>query len=245
MPDGQPQQLSRFAREVDALRQARMPERVGVLLTTYNRPDLARSAVLQFQAQSRAPDIICVHQNGVADSYFWAVADVRGEARIAWLHTASQLAQHKWYSIPLRYLIEQGCTHFFWADHDDFYLREHVAKGMEDLKDCDFSVAANCSVLYTRAADFRYSENVRFTSHAAGGMSGTMCFNRLFAGELLADIEKDTSHASTLEVVSAVTMPKFRCKLSERRTAIYHAHEGALTSAGWLPAAFGEGEDAP
>lgn len=49
-----------------------------------------------------------------------------------------------------------------------------------------------------------------------------------------------TTHNRSQDVVAGVTMPKFRCKVSDRRTAIHHAHEGALTSTGWLPAAFGE-----
>jgi hypothetical protein len=240
MPEEGAPELSRFAREVGALRESRMPARVGVLLTTCNRPDLARLAVLQFAVQSRPPDIICVHQNGEADSYFWAVADIQSNSRVAWLHTEAQLPQHKWYSIPLRYLIEQGCSHFFWADHDDMYMRDHVEKGLEDLKDHDFSVAANCALLYTRPADFRYNESVRFISHSPGGMSGTMCFTRRFATELLGDIEGDKTHAATQDVISQVTMPKFRCKVSDRRTAVYHAHQGALTSSTWLPDAFGD-----
>lgn len=240
MPDGKPPELSRFAQEVDALRESRLPARVGVLLTTHNRPDLLRSAVLQFAAQSRPPDIICVHQNGIADSYFWAVEDLKVIPRIAWLHTAALLPQHQWYSIPLKYLIEQGCSHYFWADHDDIYLRDHVEKGLEDLADCEFSVAPRCGVLYTRPADFRYNPDVNFASHPVGGMTATMCFTRRFARELLADIEADTTRYATQDVVAGVTMPKFRCKVSDRRTAIHHAHEGALTSTGWLPAAFGE-----
>jgi hypothetical protein len=242
MPEGKTPELSRFAQEVDALRESRLPARVGVLLTTHNRPDLVRSAVLQFAAQSRPPDIICVHQNGISDSYFWAVDDLKILPRIAWLHTGAQLPQHKWYSIPLNYLIEENCSHFFWADHDDIYLRDHVEKGMEELKDHDFSVSRNCGLLYTRPSDFRYSPSVKFISHTPGGMSGTMCFNRRFARALLADIEADTEHYSTTDVVAKVTMPKFRCLVSERRTAIYHSHEGALTSSAWLPKAFGEAE---
>jgi hypothetical protein len=241
MPDGKSPELDRFAQEIDALRESRLPPRVGVLLTTHNRPDLARSAVLQFAAQSRPPDIICVHQNGVGDSYFWAVDDLKIIPRISWLHTNAQLPQHQWYSIPLKYLVEQGCSHYFWADHDDIYLRDHVEKGLEELKDFDFSVSQNCGLLYTRRADFRYTAGVKFTSHTPGGMSGTMCFNRRFARGVLADIEADTTHYATQDIVSQVTMPRFRCKVSDRRTAIYHAHEGALTSSGWLPQAFGDG----
>ena len=47
----------------------------------------------QFAAQSRQPDIICVHQNGIGDSYYWAVDDLKIIPRIEWLHTGAQLPQ--------------------------------------------------------------------------------------------------------------------------------------------------------
>jgi hypothetical protein len=234
--------LSSFAQQVDALREQRLPPKVGVMIPTYNRPDLARFCVLQFAAQSRPPDIICVHQNGVADSYQWAVADLRVAPKIAWLHTNAQLPQHQWYSIPLRRLLEEGCTHFFWADHDDLYLHDHVEKGLADLRDFDFSVSPRCGLLFTRAADYRYNPEVNFTSHAPGGMSSTMCFTRRFARELLEDIEADTSNQYTDNVVANVTMPKFRCKAGDRLTAVYHSHGGSVTSRDWLPRAFGDPE---
>ena len=34
------------------------------MVPTFNRPDLLRSCVLQLAAQSRPPEVICVHQNG-------------------------------------------------------------------------------------------------------------------------------------------------------------------------------------
>lgn len=232
--------LASFAQQVQALRGERLPPKVGVMVPTCNRPDLARFAVLQFAAQSRAPDLICVHQNGVADSYRWCVADLRLVPTVAWLHTNAQLPQHQWYSIPLRWLIENGCTHFFWADHDDLYLHDHIEKGLEDLKDFDFSVSPRCGLLFTRASDYRYNPEVNFTSHAPGGMSSTMCFNRRFAQQLLADIETDTANYYTDNVVAKVTMPRFRCKASQRLTSVYHSHPGSVTSSEWLPAAFGE-----
>lgn len=237
--------LSSFAQQVQALREQRLPPKVGVMAPTFNRPDLARLCVLQFVAQSRPPDIICVHQNGVADSYQWCVADLRVAPRIAWLHTNARLPQHQWYAIPLRHLIENGCTHIFWADHDDLYLRDHVEQGLADLKDHDFSVSPRCGLLFTRASDYRYNPEVNFTSHAPGGMSSTMCFNRPFAQQLLADIEADTANHYTDNVVAKVTMPKFKCKVSARLTSIYHSHQGSVTSNEWLPRAFGDPETPP
>jgi hypothetical protein len=234
--------LAGFAAQVEALRESRLPAKVGVMIPTYNRPDLLRACVLQFAAQSRVPDVICVHQNGVSDSYRWAVEDLRLPLQLAWLHTAVQLPQHQWYSIPLKFLIEQGCSHVFWADHDDLYFRDHVEKGLADLQDFDFSVSPRCGLLFTRGADYRYSPEVHFTSHAPGGMNATMCFNRRFAKVLLADIEADAANQYTDNVVAKVTMPKFRCKVSDRLTAVYHSHGGAVTSNDWPARAFGDGE---
>jgi len=214
------------------------PPRVGVMIPTFNRPDLLRFAVLQLVAQSRPPDVICVHQNGHPEPYAWAVEDIRAPTQIVWLHTAQQLTQHFWYAVPLRYLVEQHCTHFFWADHDELYLRDHVERGLADLQEFDFSVSPRCGMLYTVASDFRYTAETDFTSHAPGGMSSTMCFNRRFAQALLQDFVNDREQHYADNVVAHVTMPKFRCLVSDRRTAIYHAHEGSLTSRDWLEKTF-------
>ena len=107
------------------------------------------------------------------------------------------------------------------------------------MKEYDFSISPRCGLLYSKAFDFRYATDVDFAPvHAPGGMSSTMCFNRRFAQELLADIVQDTRHQYTDNVVAHVTMPKFRCHVSARRTAIYHAHEGSVTSSGWLEKTF-------
>ena len=98
------------------------------MVPTYNRPDLARACVLQLVSQSRRPDLICIHQNGNPQSYHWAVADIRTPTRLVWIHTPATIEQHQWYAVPLRHLLEQACTHFFWADHDDLYLYDHVAQ---------------------------------------------------------------------------------------------------------------------
>src|SRR5262249_11365036 len=97
-----------------------------------------------------------------------------------------------------------------------------------------------CGLLFTAAADYRYNPEVQFDSHAPGGMSSTMCFNRPFAQQLLADITEDRSHQYTDNVVAQVTMPRFRCHVSQRHTTVYHSHQGSLTSRDWLPRIFGE-----
>lgn len=215
--------------------------RVGVLLPTYNRPDLARACVLQLAAQSRPPDLVCVHQNGHPQPYAWAVADLQLPFRIVWLHSPQRLPEAAWYAVPLRWLLAQGCSHYFWIDHDDLYLREHVQAGLAELAQHDCSVARRVGLLYTRPGQWHHEPVTEFGSHAPGGMSGSLCFTRPFAQQLLADLEDPGAvalHAD--EVLARQTMPRFRCLVSlERRTCIYHAHPGSSTSAGWLDRVLG------
>jgi hypothetical protein len=179
-----------------------------------------------------------VHQNGNPVAYDWAVADLRIASQLVWIHTPEKIEQHQRYAIPLRFLLQRQCTHFFWADHDDLYLRDHVILSLQDLQEFDFSVSSRCGLLYIKAVDFRYANEVDFTVHAPGGTSSIMCFNRRFAEQLLLDIVQDREHHYTDNVVAHVTMPKFRCRVSNRGACIYHAHEGSVTSHPWLAKAF-------
>ena len=209
---------------------------IGVILPTFNRPDLARMAVLQMLAQSRVPDLICAHQNGHPDSYAWAVADL-DQSCIIWLHSAESLPQHQWYLRPLRLLIERGCTHFFWVDHDDIYLRHHVEQSLIDLGNADFTVSDACGLLHQNGKDFAYQPEVTFTSHAPGGMSSSMCFNRDFALALADDLAQDQVHAYSDQVLAWVTAPKFQCITTQRRSTVYVSHTGTVSSAHWVEAA--------
>lgn len=127
-----------------------------------------------------------------------------------------------------------GCTHFFWADHDDLYLRDHVAAGLAELADWDFSVSRRAGLLYTRADRWRFEPATEFSVHAPGGVSASMCFTRAFAEELLRDLLGDSRTVHADQIVAQVTMPKFRCLVSARHTCIYHSHEGSLTSREWV-----------
>lgn len=213
--------------------------RIGVILPTFNRPDLARMAVLQMLAQSRVPDLICVHQNGHSDSYAWAVADL-DQARIIWLHSAESLPQHQWYLRPLTILLERGCTHFFWVDHDDIYLRHHVEQSLIDLAAADFTVSDACGLLLQNGKDFSYQADVKFTSHAPGGMSSSMCFSRNFAAALADDLAQDQVHFYSDQVLAWVTAPKFQCITTQRRSTVYVSHPGTVSSAHWVAKALPE-----
>lgn len=211
---------------------------IGVMIPTFRRPDLLRACVLQWLVQSRPPDLICVHQNGNADSYEWCVDDLRPLGRIEWLHTPERIPQHQWYARPLRRLLAEGCAQFFWADHDDLYRRDHVAQCIAELAGCDFTVSDRCGVLYLAHDDYRFVPQSNFTVHAPGGMSASMAFNRRFAEALADDLEADQQHHYSDNVLAHVTLPRFAKLVSGRRTTVYVSHRGSVSSAGWLDAVF-------
>jgi hypothetical protein len=216
------------------------PRKIGVIIPSYRRPDFARMAVLQWATQTVKPDVIAIHQNGNAERFDWAVTDLGRLARIEWIHTPQKIPQHYWYSIPLKHLVAAGCTHFFWADHDDIYLSNHIEQCLQDLEDFDFSIALRCGILYVKNDDYRFLPNRTFPSHAPGGMSSSMCFNLPFAKGLISDIEQcGKDHYYTDNIVAKVTMPRFRSKISDaRQTTVYVAHPGSQTSATWIDDVF-------
>jgi hypothetical protein len=147
-----------------------------------------------------------------------------------------------WYSRPLAYLLEQGCTHFFWCDHDDIYHANHLAYGMELLllPEHDFIITQGCDVLLLeKPYRFLAGRKARFSPV---GMSSSMCFNRPFAKELLRDFTDNETksadegkHLCADRVVWDVTVPKFRCLTNyDAPTTIYVCHADTVSSPHWL-----------
>lgn len=215
--------------------------KIGVFTPTYNRPDYARSLVLQMANQRLRPDVVVIHQNGTAEDYRWAVEDIETGFEVRWIHTGRMIPQDDWYRIPLLHLIAEGCTHYFWCDHDDIYLADHVEAGVARLEaGADFSVNSHSGVLKLQKPAFSFRNSVRFSSHAPGGMSSSMCFNRAFAEALAADLAANQGrHAFSDQVVAFTTAPRFERLLADtqcRPTTIYVAHSHSLTSSSWLSA---------
>ena len=75
-----------------------MANKVGVMIPTYKRPDLLRQAVLQWIVQTVKPDLLCIHQNGSAESYEWAIEDLKPLIEIKFIHVPTQTKQHMWYA---------------------------------------------------------------------------------------------------------------------------------------------------
>jgi hypothetical protein len=214
------------------------PQRkVGVIVPTFNRPDMLRHCVLQLLAQRRRPDLICVHENGLPMSYRWCVEDL--DAPILWLHTPHQVPQHEFYLQPLLRALEAGCTDFFWIDHDDIYLTNHIEVSLAELdQGYDLRLSPHCGLLVVRP-EFRqrayeYLDGVRFDIHAPGGMSSSMAFNRTFAVALAEHLPLHPEFAWCDQIVAHVLMRLFRCHISSVKTTVYVSHVGSASSRHWV-----------
>ena len=214
--------------------------KIGVISPLYNRPDFARFLALQLENQSMRPHLVAFHQDGTPDSYEWVIKDIDRHYESVWLHTPNQIVQDEWYAIPLEHLINAGCTHFFWCDHDDIYHRNHIANGV-DLLDSGYDHVVNqqASLLLLKAP-YEYHRDFRFTAHDPGGMSSSMCFNRKFAEALLKDLRANLPYDQgglgySDQVVNRVTMPKFNCIANPGSpTTTYVCHPKTVSSSHWL-----------
>jgi hypothetical protein len=214
--------------------------KIGVFIPTSSRPDFIRHALLQLCFQKKLPNIVCVHQNGNEESYEHIISDIEFPFELKWIHTPEKLNQHTWYSIPLRYLVENECDYYFWMDHDDIYLTNHIQNSVEELQTYDFRVSNYSNMLAVDKYDYKYNLNVRFYVHAAKGMSSSMAFNKDFALKALTNIETDTKHHYTDQVIASETMSEFKCLSSDVLSTTYVVHRGSTTSKTWLTGMLGK-----
>lgn len=218
--------------------------KVGVMTPTYNRPDYIRATLLQMAAQTRLPHVVCVHQNGHPDSYEWCIVDLTLPFELIWLHSPEKLPQHDWYKRPLKRLLDEGCTHFFWADHDDTYLERHVEVSLADLAAADFRISRYADVIYLDGRKMVWHRRVDFSQlHGPGGMSASMAFTRPFAERLLSELEQDTDTYYSDNVVSKKVQPHFRCFASDEVTTRYMCHPGTVSSSHWVKAILGDKDE--
>ena len=210
--------------------------KIGVMTPTFNRPDCIRALVLQMQNQSRRPDLLVIHHNGNAQSYQWAIADITTTIEIVWLHTPEVLSQSQWYSVPLAHLIEAGCSHFFWCDHDDFYYSNHIENSVHALNagNLDHVVNHRCDLVLLKKSQYEFIPNNPVTYNPTGGMASSMCFNRRFAEELLLDLNNNLAIGNADGVVASITMPKFTCHATQQVSTAYVAHAMTVSTPHWV-----------
>lgn len=213
--------------------------KIGCFIPTSGRPDFIRNTLLQLCSQKITPDIVCVHQNGNKESYEYIVSDIDFPFQLKWIFTPEIISQHKWYSVPLKYLIDNDCEYYFWMDHDDIYLSNHIQDSIKELQEYDFRISDFSNMLAVDCYKYNFISNTRFFVHAPKGMSSSMGFNRNFAIKALNDIEINTTHHYTDEIIAFETMKDFKCLHSNILTTTYVIHRGSVTSKEWLSSMLG------
>ena len=209
---------------------------IGVFIPTTNRPDFIRQTILQIQNQSQKPHIVVVHQNGNNESYEWAVKDLKINFEIVWIHTKKKLANaHLWYLPALHNLILRKCDSYFWMDHDDIYLRDHIKEGQKVLKINDFGINKICGRLILDSPP-KYEEQTKIP-HAPGGMTSSMCFNYTFAKDLMNKLLLDLKSKNPKKYpdqILAEMLPKYKVGFSKKVTTVYVCHSKTVSSYHWL-----------
>lgn len=208
--------------------------KVGVMIPTHGRPDFLRSAVLQWAVQTRKPDLLVINQNGDENSYEWAIEDLKSLVPIKYMHIPAKLLQHHWYLFPLTYLIERDFDVYFWGDHDDIYATSHVATALENLKGYDFTISETCGLLRVARDKYAFDPALLFSSHAPGGMTSSIAFNKEFAKMLAQDLAFDRTTYYSDNVLAKITMPKAKVNKTKSLTTIYVAHSGTVSSRDWV-----------
>jgi hypothetical protein len=209
---------------------------IGIMTPLYGRPDLARMVALQFNAQIKKPDLVVFYQNGPYPDYEWAIKDLVLDYNYQWIYNPQEEpVPSNWYKIPLEKLIEANCDYYFWCDHDDIYLSNHVELSVQDLENTNSDLVVNsCSgILTLNKNTFQYQQQL-FGSHSLGGMSSSMAFNKRFAQQLLLDF---CANLQTLKyqnpdsVLSNETAKGFRILHNASRiSTIYVSHANSYTS---------------
>ena len=211
--------------------------KVGVMTPTYGAPLFARQHCLQYSNQTRKPDVMVYYQNGEFPEYSWTVADVQRDFHIEWIYTDQRVRDETWYSVPIRYLLDQGCDYIFWSDDDDVYFANHVEVTLAALEtgNADMVVGRYGGWLETNRRNYRFTPNKDYceVNGLCGGPS-SVAFNRAFAEELLRDLELSIA-GETVNIADQImwwwTMPKFRVeRLTDSVTFCYHAHAGTQSS---------------
>ena len=221
-------------------------EKVGVFVATNCRPIMARLSALQFEAQTKKPDLVCMHQNGDNSklSYKNFVEDLKLSYKLEWIHTPRTLHQDEWFSIPVRHLLMAGCDYMFWGEDDDIYYSHHIESSIELMKkhNADMIIRNVCDCVKVYDKSYEVRKNSTFTAHADVGVTCSIGFTSEFAEEFLKDCDRNIKnklegnpwHQFTDQLINRVTATKFKRYIHSETSTCYVIHRGSFTSAAWL-----------
>ena len=209
---------------------------------------MVRSVALQFMNQTRKPDIVCFHQNGIENkkSYEHFVKDV--DINYKWIHTPYDVSVDERYSIPLQSLIDDGCDYFFYCDDDDIYYNNHIEESINVIEatKADLMIRNVCDWVKFKYEPWQsvwdFGKDTSFTAHADIGVSSSILFNREFAKEFVNDCAVNTKnmrdgkdfYQHTDNLIHKVTARKFKTHVYSKTSMCYVIHKGSTSSNAWV-----------
>lgn len=150
----------------------------------------------------------------------------------------------EWYRRPLAYLMDMGCTHYFWGDHDDIYMRDHVQTRLRELDHHDYMIAEFSSILAVKRNDYHMDGRVKFVNQPTGGHASSVAFNFPFAKQLHQSFldQPDAPYADNV-LGELAKSGQFTVAESPRVTTMYLAHGGTVTSHEWVDERISKGKE--
>lgn len=164
--------------------------------------------------QTKKPDTIAIHQNGLLSKAEWAFSDLlpdNGSIEKYFRYTNGVVKEPFFYLTPLKALYQLGCTHFAKIDDDDLYYTHHLdtlynyfpetydyydllsPKEQEKEYHVDIVTPKYGDVLEPKFPIFK---NIDWFFNPTKAMSDSVMFNRKFAEAYIALMEKGGNETS-------------------------------------------------
>lgn len=225
--------------------------KLGVYIATHNQPYFLRSCLLQLERQDRQPSVIAIHENGHTNPYLnWSCDDIlprlSHRSEILFAHSPVKLPAPFFHYLPLKQLVDAGCTRFVKFDHDDIFKEDHLSnleyvfwKLSKEGQDSDFHWVGNLrsGVTILRTDDCEFYDWVDFGQfNPIGGMSDAFMFDRAVAEQYLQDM-RDVAGSGLADdwILHKYTLPKFRGELFDGKpTSVYVSHGRNTSTAHWM-----------
>ncbi len=172
------------------------PTKIGVYLCSSKSPTFMRSCVAQMMLQSRVPDTIAIHQNGLGSNAEWAINDLIPPTVERYFRCTNGIVKEPFfYLTPLKALYQMGCTHFAKVDDDDIFYSNHL----ETL--FSYFEAGGVDIVTPKYGDvlepkFPRFKNIDWFFNPTKAMSDSVMFNRKFAEAYIDLLSKGGNETS-------------------------------------------------
>jgi len=181
--------------------------KLGVYVCSSKSPVFIRSCIAQIVLQSKKPDCIAIHQNGLLSNWDWAFSDIiPSSIEVYSRHTKGIVKEPFFYLTPLKALYVMGCTHFAKVDDDDIFYSNHLETlfsyfNQQGQATCDLEYKTEPDIVTPKYGDvlepkFPRFKNIDWFFNPTKAMSDSVMFNRRFAEAYIDLLSKGGNETS-------------------------------------------------